>query len=263
MTQLLMAAALMVAGDPEPIQSYLYQPAYSIDFIKRCPARPYCPQPGDIMLATDQNLFWKITHNLGGTGHPHHSGVVFQRRDGSLAILEGGPHDTARIRTLEWYSHLCSYEAKGRVWIRQRKCPITPEQSERLTCFAEQQEGKWFALGRLGLQLTGIRTRGPIRTKYIGHPYGPDRHSFFCSECAVEAIVYAGLVDPACARPSATYPRDIFMDKSCNPWLNKHFKLCDSWYPPALFTACPKCVAPEATAPIVVAPTETLAPPKQ
>jgi hypothetical protein len=235
----LLFAALFAGGDADACGSYLYQPAYCIDEILRGPARPYCPQPGDILLATDNNPFWKITHNLGGTGHPHHTGVVFARPDGTMAVLEGGPYDTARIRILDALPHMRCYENIGRIWIRQRKTPLTPEQSARLTEFALCQDGKWFALGRLGGQLTIFRTRGPVRTYFVGKPHGPNRFSYFCSECATEAIVYAGLVDPANARPSATYPRDIFMDHSPNPFLNRNFKLCECWYPPARFTACP------------------------
>lgn len=234
------------AADPLPgaSGSFLYQPSYCLDDVIRSPARPYQPQPGDIMLATDDKLFWKITHNLAGTGHPHHSGVVFAQPDGSMAVLEGGPYDTLRIRVLDCLPHLRTYEQRGIIWIRQRITPLTAEQSACLTEFALKQDGKRFALARLGGQLTVFRSRGPLRTYFMGGPHGPDRPSYYCSELATEALVAAGAVDPARARPSATYPRDLFMDHSCNPFLNKYFKLGDCWYPPARFTACPVGDAP-------------------
>ena len=77
--------------------SYLYQPAYCVDYLPRLPARPFYPQPGDIMLATENGLFWTWAHRLGGTGHPHHSGIFFVRPDGSMAILESGPFGTLRV----------------------------------------------------------------------------------------------------------------------------------------------------------------------
>ena len=179
--------------DPDgSCEAYLYQPAYCLDFELRGPVRPYSPQPGDILLATDDKIFWKITHNLAGTGHPHHTGVVFQRPDGSMAVLEAGPHDTVRINNLDWYPHMVEYEQKGRIWIRQRKCPLTPEQSACLTEFCLAQEGKFFALGRLGKQVTLFRSRGPLRTAFMGQPHGPDRRSYYCSELAMEALVAAG-----------------------------------------------------------------------
>lgn len=86
----LLFVALCCGSDADVGGAYLYQPAYCLDEVLRCPTRPYVPQPGDIMLATDGKIFWKITHNLAGTGHPHHTGVVFARPDGSTAVLESG-----------------------------------------------------------------------------------------------------------------------------------------------------------------------------
>jgi hypothetical protein len=235
----LMLAAVFCGCDGVTGGSYLYQPAYCLDECLRGPTTPYVPQPGDVMLATDNKFFWKLTHNLAGTGHPHHTGVVFARPDGSLAVLEAGPHDTIHINNLDWYPHFCEYEQKGRIWIRQRKVPLTPEQSCRLTEFALAQEGKFFALARLGKQLTVFRSRGPIRTEFMGQPHGPDRRSFYCSELAIEALVAAGAVDAEIARPAATYPRDLFFDHSPNPYINAHPILCNCWFPPARFSSCP------------------------
>ena len=55
----------------------------------------------------------------------------------------------------------------------------------------------------------------------------------------MEALVWAGALDKETTQPSATYPRDIFFDRSPNPYINKHPNLSDCWYPPARFTACP------------------------
>jgi hypothetical protein len=55
----------------------------------------------------------------------------------------------------------------------------------------------------------------------------------------MEACVAAGLLDPAVTRPSATYPGDLFFEKSLNPFLRRNFDLSPCWYPPARWTACP------------------------
>ena len=238
----LVLAGCLLAQDcahPEPC-SYLCQPSYCLDYELRGPACPYVPQPGDIVLATDGSLFWKLMHNLAGTSHPTHSAIIFARPDGSLAILEGGPHDTLHCRALDWLPHLLSYEAEGRVWIRRRAVPLTPEQCARLTEFAMAQDGKWFALWRLGVQLTPFRTRGPIRTAFVGKPHG-SRWSYFCSELVTESCVAAGLLDAETARPSATYPRDLFFGRSLNPYLDKHLPLAPCWDPPARWISCPAC----------------------
>lgn len=242
MTPLLLLA-LCAGCDGDAAGSFLYRPAYCLDYVLRGPTTPYVPQPGDIMLATDNKFFWKLTHNLGGTGHPHHSGVVFERPDGTLGVLEAGPHDTIHIYDMDWHPHFCLYAQKGRIWIRQRKVPLTPEQSACLTRFAIAQEGKPFALWRLGTQLSVFRTRGPLRTAFVGKPHGPDLVGYYCSELAMEALVAAGAIDADTARPSATYPRDIFFDSSINPYINKHLNLSTCWYPPARFT-CDPCQEP-------------------
>jgi hypothetical protein len=229
--------AFFGSGKPVPPGSYLWQPSYQEDQILRAPTRPYIPQPGDIVMSADGSKFWKLMHNLAGTSHPTHSMIVFAMPDGRPAIIEGGPHDTLKCRVLDALPHMFSYEADGRVWVRRRACPLTPEQSARLTEFALKVDGRDFAIGRLGGQLTPFRTRGPIRTAFVGKPQGIDRDNYYCSELVAEACVYAGLMDPRTTRPSATYPRDLFMDRSLNPWLNKHLKLAPAWDPPARWTS--------------------------
>jgi hypothetical protein len=221
--------------DPPPGaggESWLYQPAFCIDEVLRGPPVPYLPQPGDIMLRLDHSVFWRVTHYMAFAFDPNGSGIVFARPDGSMAILEAGPCDTLWVRTLDLNSHLKEYTDIGRVWIRKRKVPLTPEQSARLTEFALAKDGKRFALHRLGLQLTPFRTRGPIRTCFMGKPHG-DRWSYFCSELVCEACVAAGILDPETTRPSATYPHDLFYGRSWNLFIDKHLEVNQYWDPPA------------------------------
>jgi hypothetical protein len=230
-----------IKEDPRPparaCGSYLYQPAFRIDDRLRCPAETYCPQPGDIMLHLDGSIFWKVTHYLAGAFNPNGSGIVVARPDGSLAMLEGGPNDTLWCRTLDLVPHLKEYEDAGhRVWIRARKVPLTPEQSARLTEFALAADGKRFALGRLGLQLTPFRTRGLFRTRFVGYPHG-DRASYFCSELVTESCVAAGIMDYERTRPSATYPHDLFYGRSLNPFIDRHLDVNDYWCPPARWSS--------------------------
>jgi hypothetical protein len=215
---------------------FLYQPAYSTDLCLCPPATPYLPQPGDLMFCTDYTLFWTVTHNWAGAGHPHHSGIVVARPDGRLAVMEAGPYDTLRIRVLDIGPHLEIYTEMGEpIWIRRRRYPLTPEQCAALTDFALAQDGKRFALIRQGAQLTPLRVRGSWRTEYLGKPH-PDRCAYFCSELVTEALVAAGLLDWAIARPAATYPSDLFFDCSKNRYLNEHLNLSAGWEPPARWT---------------------------
>ena len=181
---------------------------------------------------------WDLTFFLAGTGPPHHACIVVARPDGSLGMLEAGPHDTPIIAIKDLSSNLLEYETRERIWVRRRRVPLTPEQSAKLTAFALAQEHKPFAILRLVVQITPFRTRGPLRTWFVGSPHG-ERHCYFCSELVLEACVAAGLIDSATARPSATYPRDIFFDHSLDPYLNRHLNLSEGWYPPARWTSAP------------------------
>lgn len=235
------AANLALVGTVPPGgPSYLYQPAFAEDHILRLPARPYHLQPGDIVLSADGSKFWKLMHNLAATSHPTHSMIVFAMPDGRPAILEAGPHDTLKCRVLEAVPHLASYECEGRVWVRRRTCPLSAEQSCRLAQFCLQLDGRDFSLRRLAAQLTPLRTRGPIRTEFMGYPHGLDRDAYFCSELVCEACVSAGLMDASTTRPSATYPRDLFFSGKLNPYLCKHLKAMNaSWDAPARWTGAP------------------------
>ncbi len=240
-TLTLLAFGALVHGQPcdQAIGSFLYDPSYCMD--RKGPvrgkARAYVPQPGDVMLATDKNLFWKITHDMALAFEPHNSAIVVARRDGSLATLEAGPNDTIWVKALPLLPHLKEYADKGPVWIRKRKTPLTADQSACLTDFAERQIGKRFALVRLGVQLTPFRDRGPFRTAVMGGPHG-ERSRYYCSELVLEACVAAGIVDSATTRPSATYPHDIFYDQSFNRFIRQHPPLACDWEPPARWLYC-------------------------
>jgi hypothetical protein len=223
-------------GTPDPFPGYLYQPAFSIDELRREPAAPYWPQPGDIFFATDNDWLQIVGHRAAFSGPPHHSGLVIARPDGHMAILEAGPHNGIKVQWIDVIDHLRSYEVKNElVWIRKRKVPLTPEQSASLTEWAARQDGKEFAVIRIAGQVTPLRSRGPVRTWFVGGPHG-ERDSYFCSELCMESCVHAGLLEASKTRPSATYPRDIFFGDSLNPFLHYNMTINDSWEPPARWT---------------------------
>ena len=58
-----------------------------------------------------------------------------------------------------------------------------------------------------------------------------------------ERRLYAGLLDRCIARPSATYPHELFCDTSNNLYLKRNFSLADCYDPPARWTSCPIEVA--------------------
>jgi hypothetical protein len=235
-----LAPAGAAAGEePCTPPSYLYQPSRALDDAPQGPVEPYVPQPGDVFLATDKTRWNRVGHWLAGGAGVHHSGILYRRPDGCMALLESGPFNSLRVESVDPFGHMSKHEQRGeKVWVRRRNVPLTPEQSARLTEFAEAQVEKPFATLRMVGQLTPFRTRGPVRTSFVGRPHG-ERRSYFCSELVLEACVAAGLLDPDTTRPSATYPRDLFLGRSRVPYLDKHLHLEPDWCLPARWTACP------------------------
>jgi hypothetical protein len=239
MFAIFLSCLCLADASPEPSPGFLYQPAFATDGVRREPCVSYCPQPGDIFMATDNDWVQIVGHRLAFSGPPHHSGIVVARPEGRFAVLEAGPHNGVKVCLIDVLDHLRSYEVKNEiVWIRRRKIPLTAEQSARLTEWAVRQDGKEFAVIRIAGQLTFLRSRGPIRTFFVGGPHG-ERDTYFCSELAMESCVYAGLLDPARTRPSATYPRDLFFGDSLNPFLHFNLAINSAWEPPARWTEHP------------------------
>jgi hypothetical protein len=217
--------------------SYLHGPAFSLDDDLRMPAVPYVPQPGDIFLATDQALWARAGHWIAGGAGVHHSGITFRRSDGRMGLVEAGPFNSVWVEVMDPVEHMRDHVRAGdKVWVRRRRVPLTDWQSAQLTAFLERQEGKPFAVLRLMGQVTPFRSRGPLRTRFVGKAHG-NRDEWFCSELVTESCVAARLMDAATARPAATYPRDLFFGRSFNLYLDRHLCL-DEWEPPARWTNC-------------------------
>lgn len=227
----------LLAGGGDKASSYeagyLCQPAYAIDDVVRGPVTRYVPQAGDIYMSTDRSWIINAGHRVALSGQPNHSGIVIIRPDGKPAILEGGPFNSLRVEIVDLHYDFVKHEERTeKVWIRQRKTPLTKDQCEAMTAWALRQDGKRFAARRMLRQMTPFRTRGPLRTYYMGGPNG-ERSCYFCAELVMETCVHLGLLDPETTRPSATYPEDLFFDKSANLFLNRHFTLAEGWHPPS------------------------------
>lgn len=248
-----LAALLLALGPssppgPDAPNGYLYAPAFEIDYALRGPARAYTPQPGDIYLATEDWFIARFGHFLVHSGAPHHSGIVFALPDGRLALLEGGPDNTLHIRALDLIPQITHYADTKRVWIRQRAVPLTPEQSRRLTTFALAAADREFAAVRMVMENSQLRSKGLIRTRFIGRPraanFTPEnpepgmRKKYYCSELVSEACVAAGLLDPHTTRPPSMYPRELFFGTSRIPYIRRNLDMGE-WCPPARWTPEP------------------------
>ena len=232
---------LLATGDKESTydSGFLCEPAYAIDDEVRGPIQKYVPQAGDIYMSTDRHWIINAGHRMAFSGQPNHSGIVVIMPSGKPAILEGGPFNGLKVEIVDLNYDLTHHEERTeKCWIRARKTPLTKEQSDQLTVWAMEQHGKPFAARRMLRQMTPFRTRGPLRTFVMGTPNGA-RDRYFCAELVMETCVHVGMLPFETTRPSATYPEDMFFDKSKNYFLNSHFTLANGWHPPARWLSSP------------------------
>ena len=189
----------------------------------------YEPRQGDLVFFDDRNTAWTALFAYAGTGPPLHMGMVFKKTDGSLAVLEAGPDDTTRVSLLHLQKRLHQFHqhySKGTIVIRRCKKELTAEQSAALTKFSQAQDGKRYAIGRLLLQGTSMRTRGPVREMLLGGTT-VDRDSWICSELSVAAGTVAKLFDPKVVHSNVAYPLDLVN--------NARYDLSASWHDGALW----------------------------
>jgi hypothetical protein len=205
----ILTTSLVFASEPNAPYGYLwwYHPDGKGGTAKV--VQPYEPHEGDLVFFDDQSKFWEFLYWIGHTAPPFHVGIVIKMPDGSLAILESGPDDTLHVYILEAARRLHTFE--GVIQVRRNKVPLTEEQSCTLTRFALAQEGKRYAVWRLLLQGTPIKTRGGPWRRSLAKTYF-DRRRWLCCEIVVSAAELVGLMDPNVIKGTNTYPLDILDD---------------------------------------------------
>lgn len=225
----LLAVALLAGSGPAPVKTIGGAPADPVHLGERGGAPfgylwtyksceggettreviPYGPREGDLLFFDDMSVLWTRLYAIANTAPPFHAGIVVRKPDGRLAVLEAGPDDTLHVYVLDLRPRLLTF--KGILQVRRVKRCLTADESARLTAFAQAQDGKRYAVWRLLLQGTPLKTRGgPLRDS-LAHTLF-NRNRWLCAEIAVTAAAVAGLTDPQQVRGSATYPLDIIDD---------------------------------------------------
>ena len=223
--QLVCSICLCGGGDAE-------RPAGFLHLGKQAEARqavPYQPREGDLIFYDDKSLLWTCLFVWAGSGPPLHVGIVVKKADGTLAVLEAGPDDKTHVYLLDVAERLPKFDMdfRGTITIRRCKKELSKKESAALTEFAQAQEGKRYAVLRLLLQGTSLRSRGPIRELFLADTV-LDRSSWICSELAVAAGTVAGLF-PSTVKANVTYPRDLID--------NRPHDLRRSWHEAARWSA--------------------------
>ncbi len=244
-----MLLAATLSADPAPMSlGRLARPDSSVQTAAVGPFTPYSPAVGDVVFSLTENRKIALLYRFVLVGIPTHAGIVVRSPDGALGVLEAGGGGEFRTRTTPIAARF-SRAGDRTVWVRRRATPLTAEQEGRLNTFATLSENAGYSkLRAFDLAfLSPHGPRGPVRTFFDGKPKGV-RNDSVCSEIIVEALAYAGVIDAETARPSATAPRDLFLDRSLNLYLRRHPPLACGWLPPSIWLpdAAPCCcVKPE------------------
>ncbi len=206
------------------------------------------PAVGDVLFSVTENRKISLLYRVVLVGLPTHAGIVVRMPNGEFGVLEAGGGGELRTRTTPLDARLAR-TGDRELWIRRRAVPLNAEQERKLSEFAALSENTGYSKVRAfdlaWFSLHG--PRGPIRTFFDGKPRGV-RADSVCSEIVVEALAYAGIIDCETARPSATTPRDLYLDRSLNVYIRRHPPLASGWLPPAIWIPepCALCrVRPE------------------
>jgi len=97
-----------------------------------------------------------------------------------------------------------------------------------------------FSTRRLALQLTPLRSRGPIKTFFAGKPHGLDREAYYCSELVVEPASMQGSWMPPRPVPRRPTRATSSSATGINLYLHLHLPAMNkAWDPPARWTGKP------------------------
>jgi hypothetical protein len=168
---------------------------------------PFTPREADIIFFTSITPLFNIEYPLARSWHPYHSALVVRRATGELMILENGGQGIkfSTFRRIPERIQSDFEKHRGeRIWVRRNLRPLTTEQSQRLTAFAEAAQARPFSPDRRMAMLI-LPGRPLPRTT-------PDQDNWFCSEIVLEALISAGLVSSRGVRPQSLTPHELLRD---------------------------------------------------
>jgi hypothetical protein len=213
------SALLLVACSLAPLESPRFD---SIPF-PHDPSTPnllrehYVPREGDMIFFTYYKKIWYIIFKLGHTGPPYHVALVVRTPEGELKLLEAGSLQPTSAMLVDIMPRVVEYQ--GLVHVRSLCQPITPEQSQILTCFTQEQLGKKFAKVRVGLDGLSNRKLSTLRYCLQG-PAPVERDKYYCSELVVSVLIAAGVLPYDFLIPNPPFPRDLYLScpRPIEPW---------------------------------------------
>lgn len=196
----------------------------------------YVPRGGDIVCYNDHNERWRFLYRMVGSDMPDHAGLVVDLPEGGTAVLESAPDDGRTVgpyvflmETLPRFNQFQG-QMHGCIYVRRLRCPLPPDESEKMTEWARCQCGKRYPFYRLLLQGTPCKCRKGLREQWFAKT-DTNRRKYMCSELAIAALAHVGVLDPKRIKGNRVYPRDILYDD--------FFDIGDRYLPAAQWTPAP------------------------
>jgi len=180
--------------------------------IARHEATPWEMKEGDLVFYAAKDRVFRVLYRMAWSREPYHVSIVFRTSSGELRLLEAGPKGHKGVVLLDPAKRFRDHQLQtedGVLWVRRLRTPLTSEQSARLTQFAEAQNGKDFALVRLGFQVTIFKERTPVVRRLIPDA-NDDQRNWFCSELVTEAMRSIGVISCNARAGNAIMPHHLW-----------------------------------------------------
>ncbi len=170
-----------------------------------------------MIFFTYYKKLWYFIFKLGHTGPPYHVALVVRTPEGELKLLEAGSLQPTSVQLVDIMPRVIEYQ--GLVAVRSLHQPPTPQQSQQLTCFTQDQLNKPFAKKRVGLDGICNRNLSLIRYRMNG-PAPVERDTYYCSELVTAALIAGGVFPYDLLVPNPPFPQDLYLScpRSIDPW---------------------------------------------
>ena len=209
--------AVAVAGETVEVKqgSFLVITYPKSNRIKRWSC--YEPREGDVFIGVARRLCSRPVMRVFTRTNEIHAGIMVKDSCGNVRLLEADRGTGVRMH--DPIAYLADYRQNyGDVYIRRLTFDLSEEESEALTCFAEEIIGRDYAA--IHELINAVFAQPFIDRASPGQWLeNPDR--WFCSEVVVAALQEAGLLHPD-IRSSSMIPNYLMGDLLAPDWDPPH-----------------------------------------
>ena len=117
----------------------------------------------------------------------------------------------------------------GYIWVRERNEPLTPAQDAALTAFAVAVANTRYSVTTFAALATPFTPRGPLHARCSRAGRADRGTAVLQRSRSRKPRLRRASSTPEHAAPAATYPQDLFYDRSRNPYIDRHPPLAGGW----------------------------------